>query len=153
MLRSVLARGASVARATSRCQSLKPATVMSTSQAYNSGLPTETGDTSKDFIAQFSRPNVSGYDIRNLVQYMQGLDYVPESAVIDSMLRACRQVNDYALAIRILEAVRWKCGGNTQLYQDLMNGVKATREELGVLTVEEMGYDQPELYLKDVDDM
>ena len=37
-------------------------------------------------------------------------DVVPEPKVIVAALRACRRVNDYALAIRFLEAVKMKCG-------------------------------------------
>jgi cytochrome c oxidase subunit 5a len=37
-------------------------------------------------------------------------DLVPEPKIISAALQACRRVNDYALCVRILEAVRNKCG-------------------------------------------
>ena len=37
---------------------------------------------------------------------MQGHDLVPEPKIIIAALRACRRVNDYALAVRLLEAIK-----------------------------------------------
>ena len=38
-------------------------------------------------------------------------DLVPEPKIISAALHACRRVNDYALAVRFLETVKFKCGG------------------------------------------
>lgn len=35
-----------------------------------------------------------------------GYDLVPEAKILDSVLRACRRLDDLASAIRILEAVK-----------------------------------------------
>ncbi|PVD20035.1 hypothetical protein C0Q70_20529 [Pomacea canaliculata] len=69
-------------------------------------------------------------------------------------MKACRRVNDYALAVRYLEAIQDKCGGRVkEVWPYIKQEIKPTLDELGILTPEEMGYDRPELALKDVYDM
>jgi Cytochrome c oxidase subunit Va len=41
---------------------------------------------------------------------LSGMDLVPEPKIITAALKACRRVNDYALAVRYIEAVKEKCG-------------------------------------------
>lgn len=43
-----------------------------------------------------------------------GMDLVPEPKIINAALKACRRVNDYALAVRFLEAVKDKCGARVK---------------------------------------
>ena len=98
------------------------------------------------------------------------MDLVPEPTIIAAAMRACRRVNDFSLTTRILEITKVKCGdkeaefwpyimqvrtlimlfrfrslniNNTFIYQEL----KPTLDELGIPTLEEMGYDKPELAL------
>lgn len=37
---------------------------------------------------------------------LQGMDLVPEPKIIIAALKACRRLNDYALAVRFLEGVK-----------------------------------------------
>lgn len=47
-----------------------------------------------------------------------------------------------------------KCGGRLkEVWPYIKQEIKPTLDELGILTPEEMGYDKPELALKDVYDM
>lgn len=47
-----------------------------------------------------------------------------------------------------------KCGGRVkEVWPYIKQEIKPTLDELGILTPEEMGYDRPELALKDVYDM
>lgn len=39
-----------------------------------------------------------------------GMDLVPEPKIIVAALNACRRCNDYALAVRFIEAIKDKCG-------------------------------------------
>lgn len=39
-----------------------------------------------------------------------GYDSVPEPRIVIAALNACRRLNDYALAVRFLEMVKYKCG-------------------------------------------
>lgn len=85
---------------------------------------------------------------------MWGHDLVPEPKIFIAVLQACRRVNDLALAIRILEALKDKCGNKVnEIYPWYLQQIKPTLTELGVPTIEELGYDKPELALVDVDDM
>jgi len=40
------------------------------------------------------------------VNDLQGYDLVPEPKIVIAALKACRRVNDYALAVRFLEALK-----------------------------------------------
>lgn len=79
------------------------------------------------------------------------MDLVPDPKIINAALRACRKVNDVALAIRWLEACKDKCGDKVkEVYPYLLKEIRPTLDELGINTPEELGYDQPELALKTV---
>lgn len=83
-----------------------------------------------------------------------GEDLVPEPKIIVAALKACRRVNDYALAVRFLEAVKDKCGDRVkEIYPYIIQEIRPTLTELGIDTPEELGYDKPELALKNVYDL
>lgn len=64
---------------------------------------------------------------------------MPEPKIVSAMLRAARRLNDIAMAVRILEAVKSKCAGDKEIYSYVLNGVKPTVQELGLKTPEELG--------------
>lgn len=66
-------------------------------------------------------------------------------------MKACRRINDYALAIRFLENVRVKSQIDNKIYPYILQEISPTLEELGIDTPEALGYDKPELALDDVD--
>ncbi|KAK9498111.1 hypothetical protein O3M35_003990 [Rhynocoris fuscipes] len=85
---------------------------------------------------------------------LSGMDLIPEPKVIEAALRACRRVNDYALCVRYLEAIKSKCGPKVNtIYPYLIQELKPTLDELGIDTPEQLGYDKPELALRSVYDM
>lgn len=43
-----------------------------------------------------------------------GMDLVPEPKIIIAALRACRRINDFALAVRFLEALKESCGSRVK---------------------------------------
>lgn len=76
---------------------------------------------------------------------------MPEPKIIIAALKACRRINDYALAVRFIEAVKDKCGPHVgTIYPYLVQEIRPTLSELGINTPEELGFDKPELALKDV---
>jgi len=102
----------------------------------------------------FNRPEIDGWELRKGINDLQGYDLVPEPRIISAILRACRRVDDYALAVRSLEAVRDKCGPRlNKIWPYILQEIRPTLVELGISTPEEMGYDKPELALEDVHDM
>lgn len=42
---------------------------------------------------------------------LHNFDLIPDPKIIIAGLHACRRINDFALAIRFLEAIKFKCGG------------------------------------------
>ncbi|XP_030748347.1 cytochrome c oxidase subunit 5A, mitochondrial-like [Sitophilus oryzae] len=102
----------------------------------------------------FNNPDIDGWDIRRGVTDLWGHDLVPEPIILTAALKACRRVNDLALAIRILEALKDKCGNKVdEIYPWYIQELRPTLTELGIPTPEELGYNKPEFALKDVDDM
>ena len=85
---------------------------------------------------------------------MQGLDFFPEPKIVIAALEACRRVNDHSLAVRYLEALKWKAGEDSKvIYPWLIQEIRPTLDKLGISTPEELGYDKPELGLKSVWEM
>jgi len=106
------------------------------------------------YEAYFNRQDIDGWEVRKAMNDLQGMDMVPEPKIISAAMRACRRVDDYALAVRYLEAVQNKCGGQKdKIWPYLLSEIQPTLDELGILTPEQMGYDKPELALEDVYDM
>ncbi|XP_062564898.1 cytochrome c oxidase subunit 5A, mitochondrial [Armigeres subalbatus] len=106
------------------------------------------------YVAYFSRSNIDHWEARKGMNDLLGMDLVPEPKVIVAALKACRQLNDYALAIRFLEGCKDKCGSQVnEIYPYLLQEIRPTLTELGIETPEELGYDQPELALKSVFDL
>jgi len=115
-------------------------------------------ETAEEFDARYlkylSRPNIDGWEIRKAMNDLQGHDLVPEPKIVIAAMKACRKVNDYALAVRYLEAVKDKCAENVkEIWPYMLQEIGPTLKELGILTPEEMGYDKPELACQDVFDM
>lgn len=82
------------------------------------------------------------------------MDLVPDPSIVCAAMRACRRLNDFALAIRILESVKDKCGHNVnEIYPYILQEIKPTLDELGINTPEELGYDEPELALQSIFDI
>ncbi|XP_055620332.1 cytochrome c oxidase subunit 5A, mitochondrial [Toxorhynchites rutilus septentrionalis] len=102
----------------------------------------------------FNRQDIDHWEARKGMNDLLGMDLVPEPKIIIAALKACRRLNDYALAIRFLEGCKDKCGNQVnEIYPYLLQEIRPTLNELGIDTPEELGYDQPELALKSVYDI
>eukprot|EP00088_Acartia_fossae_P025137 TRINITY_DN259_c0_g1_i2.p1 TRINITY_DN259_c0_g1~~TRINITY_DN259_c0_g1_i2.p1 ORF type:complete len:161 (+),score=55.71 TRINITY_DN259_c0_g1_i2:38-520(+) len=100
------------------------------------------------YEAFFNRPDIDGWEIRKGMSDLVQMDLVPDPIIVAAALRACRRVNDYALTTRILEIVKIKCADQVnEIWPYMIQELKPTLDELGILLPEEMGYDQPELAL------
>uniref|UniRef100_A0A146KXW9 Cytochrome c oxidase subunit 5A, mitochondrial n=1 Tax=Lygus hesperus TaxID=30085 RepID=A0A146KXW9_LYGHE len=103
------------------------------------------------YEAYFNRGDIDGWEIRKGLSDLHGMDLIPDPKVINAALRACRRVNDYALAVRCLESVKLKCGNNLKvIWPYILQEIQPTLDELGVDTPEELGYDKPELHTPSV---
>lgn len=151
MLRFVGRQVSSIVR-----NSVIPRTVAATQnvRASHDG-PVETEEEfNARYVQYLSRADVDGWEIRQVFNKLAGMDLVPDPSVICAGMRACRRVNDFALAVRILETVKDKCGSKAnEIYPYILQEIKPTLDELGINTIEELGYDQPELALQSIDEI
>ncbi|KAF7287793.1 cytochrome c oxidase subunit 5A, mitochondrial-like [Rhynchophorus ferrugineus] len=116
---------------------------------HNTETDTQFDQRYENFL---SSTKIDGWDVRRTDLF--GHDLVPEPKIIIAALKACRRVNDLALAIRILEALKDKCGNEVnEIYPWYIQEIKPTLTDLGIPTLEELGYDKPEFALQNVDDM
>ncbi|KAB0801093.1 hypothetical protein PPYR_05447 [Photinus pyralis] len=103
------------------------------------------------YESYFNRKDIDGWEVRKGMNDLCGMDLIPEPRIIIAAMKACRRINDYALCIRFLEALKAKCGGKVnEIYPYIINEIRPTLTELGIDTPEELGYDKPELALKTV---
>lgn len=98
-----------------------------------------------------SRPDIDGWEVRKAINDLAGEDLVPEPKVIIAALKACRRVNDFAVAVRFLEVIKDQCGNRVnEIYPYILQEIRPTLKELGINTPEELGIDKPELALQSV---
>jgi cytochrome c oxidase subunit 5a len=102
----------------------------------------------------FNRPDIDGWEVRKAINDLQAHDLIPEPKIVIAALKACRRINDFALTVRFLEAIKEKSGPKVgEIWPFMLKEIGPTLKELGIPTPEELGYDKPELAVKDVYDM
>ncbi|KAA2226426.1 hypothetical protein F0L46_25665 [Salinarimonas soli] len=92
-------------------RSLVPAVrVSAVSVRRSHGGPVESDEEFDNrYEAYFNRKDIDGWEIRKGMNDLCGMDLVPDPKIIKAALHACRRVNDYALAVRFIEACKDKC--------------------------------------------
>lgn len=152
MLRTVVCRISSVARSVA-IQNVGRTSVASTRLMAHQATETDDEFDSR-YEAYFNRQDIDGWEVRKAMNDLAGMDLVPEPKIINAALRACRRVSDFALAVRFLEAIKSKCGVRVkEIYPYILQEIRPTLDELGISTPEELGYDEPELGIKNVYEM
>ncbi|KAM4797272.1 cytochrome c oxidase subunit 5A, mitochondrial-like [Rhinophrynus dorsalis] len=94
------------------------------------------------WVTYFNKPDIDAWELRKGMKTLIGYDLVPEPKIIDAALRACRRLNDFASAVRILEAVKDKAGPHKEIYPYVIQELRPTLDELGISTPEELGLDK-----------
>ena len=89
--------------------------------------------------AYFNREDIDGWELRKGVDDLYGYDLIPEPKIVVAMIRAARRLNDIAVAIRILEAVKEKAIGDPKIYEYIIQEIRPTLDELGLNTPEDLG--------------
>uniref|UniRef100_A0A2K6JV58 Cytochrome c oxidase subunit 5A, mitochondrial n=1 Tax=Rhinopithecus bieti TaxID=61621 RepID=A0A2K6JV58_RHIBE len=127
---------------------LRRCAVTATAQAGPRGLlhsaPTPTDEEfDARWVTYFNKPDTDAWEWRKgmnntLVSY----DLVPEPKIIDVALWACRRLNDFASAVRILEGVEDKAGPHKEIYPYVIQELRSTLNELRISTPEELGLDK-----------
>uniref|UniRef100_A0AC34GRJ5 Cytochrome c oxidase subunit 5A, mitochondrial n=1 Tax=Panagrolaimus sp. ES5 TaxID=591445 RepID=A0AC34GRJ5_9BILA len=104
----------------------------------------------KHFIDYLNRPEIDGWEVRKALGELHDFDVIPDPKVVEAALRACRRVNDYALTLRFMEAIKIKCGSaknREQIFGYIVQQIKPTLTELGISIPEELGLNKPELFI------
>lgn len=105
------------------------------------------------YSAYFSNPANDGWMARQAINDLMHHPVIPEPPVTVEVLKSCRRMNDYALAVRYLESIQTMMyGQKDKIWPWYHQEIEPTLKELGVLTPEEMGYDKPELFLYEPED-
>lgn len=63
------------------------------------------------FLEAFNRPDLDGWWMRKYLQDLHTEDIIAEPEIVVSILKACRRLNDLALAVRYLESLNVKYFG------------------------------------------
>lgn len=58
------------------------------------------------YLDQFNKPSLDGWELRKYLSELHGEDMIPNGAICNAILKACRRVNDYALTTRFLESLK-----------------------------------------------
>lgn len=115
------------------------------------GIPSVTmpglTDTDESFDAKwiefFNSPELDEFELKQGINDLYALyDAVPEPAVVSAALKAAKRLNNFAIAIRIIEAVKKKGGGDMNIYNYIIENIRPTLDELGINTLEELGFDK-----------
>ena len=91
------------------------------------------------WINFFNQEDLDSWELRRGVNELYGHDLVPEPKIVVAMLKAARRLDDVAMAIRVLEAVKSKAAGDLEVYNYVMDAIRPTLEELGLNTPSELG--------------
>lgn len=101
------------------------------------------------YLAWFNKPDIDSWELRKGINDLHGMDLIPEPKIIIAALEAARRLNDHSIAVRFLEALRWKSRFSKDIYPYLIQELRPTLNKLGISTPEELGYDKPELSIED----
>ncbi|EEB06312.2 cytochrome c oxidase subunit VI [Schizosaccharomyces japonicus yFS275] len=85
-----------------------------------------------DFFSEVDDPFELQRGLNNCFAY----DLLPSSDVLESALRAARRLNDFAVAVRILEGIKVKC--NAQQYKKYLHVLQPVLTELSIPTKEKL---------------
>ncbi|XP_030742901.1 cytochrome c oxidase subunit 5A, mitochondrial [Echinops telfairi] len=119
-----------------------PAAAVLSIRCYSHGSHETDEEFDARWVTYFNKPNIDAWELRKGMNTLVGYDLVPEPKIIDAALRACRRLNDFASAVRILEVVKDKAGPHKEIYPYVIQELRPTLNELGISTPEELGLDK-----------
>lgn len=90
------------------------------------------------WIEFFKNSAYDQFELQRGLNQCFAFDIVPTVPVLEAALRACRRLDDFAAAVRVFGALRQKCKNDAE-YLEYSKYLKTIKEELGVMTPEEIG--------------
>ncbi|XP_012383826.1 cytochrome c oxidase subunit 5A, mitochondrial-like [Dasypus novemcinctus] len=85
-------------------------------RCYSHGSQETDEEFDARWVTYFNKPDIDAWELRKGMNTLVGYDPVPEPKILDAALRACRRLNDFASAVRILEVVKDKAGPHKEIY-------------------------------------
>ncbi|XP_067390744.1 cytochrome c oxidase subunit 5A, mitochondrial [Emydura macquarii macquarii] len=125
-----------------RARQLPPAAAVLPARCYSHGTQESDEEFDARWVTYFNKPDIDDWELRKGINTLVSYDLVPEPKIVDAALRACRRLNDFATAVRILEAVKDKAGPHKEIYPYVIQELRPTLDELGISTPEELGLDK-----------
>ncbi|XP_058502515.1 cytochrome c oxidase subunit 5A, mitochondrial [Solea solea] len=112
------------------------------SRWYSHGKQETDEEFDARWVTYFNKQDIDAWELRKGMNTLIGYDLVPEPKIIEAVLRACRRLDDFASAVRVLEAVKDKAGPHKDIYPYLIQELQPVLKELGISTPEELGIDK-----------
>ncbi|CEG80631.1 Putative Cytochrome c oxidase subunit 5a [Rhizopus microsporus] len=137
MLRAFSSAACRVAAVRSTVPAVRPATMGLTKRFYSAGHEDESFESFTDRYVKFFNGVEDLFELQRGLNNAFAYDLVPAPSVIEAALRASRRVNDFATAVRVFEGLKEKVENESQ-YKQYLEELAPVREELGVLTKEEL---------------
>ncbi|CAG8465164.1 4201_t:CDS:2 [Ambispora gerdemannii] len=108
------------------------------SRSYSSGHEDESFEAFTERYVKLFEGVDDLFELQRNLNNCFAYDLVPAPSVIEAALKAARRVNDFPTAVRIFEGLKEKVE-NTSQYEQYLEELKPVRNELGVLTKDELG--------------
>ncbi|CAG8493157.1 3223_t:CDS:2, partial [Cetraspora pellucida] len=108
-------------------------------RSYSSNHETESFEAFTERYVKFFDGVDDQFELKRGLNNCFAYDLVPAPSVIEASLRAARRVNDFSTAVRIFEGVKQKVENSSQ-YNLYLEELKPIKDELGILTKEELGF-------------
>ncbi|KAJ1798254.1 Cytochrome c oxidase subunit 6 [Coemansia sp. RSA 2399] len=131
-------RSAAVARAGFVRTTTKPSFALAQRRLY-SDQPEETYEQFTNRYVKFFENVDDQFELQRGLNNCFAYDLVPDVAICEAALRAARRIDDFSTAVRVFEALKIKVDKRSQ-YEDYLQALKPVKDELGLLTSEELGF-------------
>uniref|UniRef100_A0A8C5YAD9 Cytochrome c oxidase subunit 5A, mitochondrial n=1 Tax=Microcebus murinus TaxID=30608 RepID=A0A8C5YAD9_MICMU len=119
----------------------RPGPAIQSIRCYSHGSHETDEEFDALWVTYFNKPDIDAWELLKGMNTLVGYDLVPEPKIIDA-LQACRRLNDFASAVRILEVVKDKTGPHKEIYPYVIQELRPILNELGISTPEELGIDK-----------
>ncbi|CAH1759231.1 2805_t:CDS:2 [Entrophospora sp. SA101] len=106
---------------------------------YSSAHENESFEEFSDRYIKFFEGVDDRFELQRGLNNCFAYDLVPSPEVIQASLKAARRINDYSIAVRVFEGLKQKLASEESKYNEYLDELKPIKEELGVLTKEELG--------------
>ncbi|KAJ3192197.1 Cytochrome c oxidase subunit 5A [Irineochytrium annulatum] len=92
--------------------------------------------------AHFQQPELDDFELERGLNHIFAQDWCPSVELVHDAILACRRLNTFATAVRVLEAVEHKTNKKEQ-YQAYLAHLKPTLDDLGVVDKHAFGEMKP----------